>query len=97
MDRKYLPMPEDTSEIILDEQIMQLAERIAENTHDVWAKGRIAEGWKYGKVLDNVKKENPLLVPYCELSESEKDYDRRTSIETLKLVIKLGFDIKKRQ
>lgn len=96
MEKEYRPMPEDTSDIVLSEEITKLAEKIAENTHDVWAKGRMTEGWSYGEKLDNVKKQNPLLVPYSELSESEKDYDRRTSIETLKLVIKLGFEIKKR-
>ena len=39
---------------------------------------------------------HPCLVPYDELPESEKDYDRATSQETLKLIMKLGFDISKK-
>jgi ryanodine receptor 2 len=35
----------------------------------------------------------PCLVPYDELPESEKAYDRDTSVETLKLITKLGFRI----
>ncbi|MCR5162371.1 MAG: hypothetical protein K6C06_11425, partial [Lachnospiraceae bacterium] len=38
----------------------------------------------------------PCLVPYDELPEREKDYDRMTAMETLKLIIKLGYEIKKK-
>ena len=34
-------------------------------------------------------KTHPCLVPYEELPEEEKEYDRKTSIGTLKLIIKL--------
>ena len=39
-------------------------------------------------------KTHPCLVPYEELPECEKEYDRNTSIETLKLIMKLGFKIR---
>ena len=41
----YNPKPVDTSDISLPEELLALTERIAENVHDVWAAGRIAEGW----------------------------------------------------
>ena len=91
----YDPQPIDTSDVCLSENIKKLSERIAENTHDVWARGKLAEGWIYGKTLDCEKKTHPLLVPYGDLAEKDKDYDRRTSEETLKLLIKLGFKIEK--
>lgn len=89
----YTPTPTDTSSIELPEELIELTELIAENVHDVWAAGRIAEGWRYGKKKDMDKKTTPLLVPYSELAESEKDYDRNTAFETLKLIIKLGYRI----
>lgn len=92
---KYSPDPIDTSDIEVSEEILALAEKLAENTHDVWAVGRIKEGWTYGKSRNDGLKQHPSLVPYSELSESEKDYDRRTSLETLKLLIKLGYKIEK--
>lgn len=95
MTNKYIPQPIDTSDVAVDKEIAEISERLAENTHEVWAKGRMDEGWVYGEKLDREKKVHPLLVPYDELSESEKDYDRRTSLETLKLLIKLGYTIKK--
>lgn len=89
----YVPKPIDISEIVLSDELLQLTEEIAENVHEVWAAGRIDEGWKYGPVKDSVKKETPLLVPYGELPESEKDYDRNTALSTLKLIIKKGYSI----
>ena len=93
---RYDPQPIDTSDVIVSDEIAALSEKLAENTHDVWARGRLDEGWTYGKTLDRDKKTHPLLVPYGELTESEKDYDRRTSLETLKVVQKLGFSIVRR-
>ena len=91
----YKPNPEDTSNIVLSNDLLELTEKIAENVHDVWAEGRIKEGWTYGEIKDTAKKQTPCLVAYDELPESEKDYDRNTALETIKLIIKLGYDIKK--
>ena len=89
----YDPKPIDTTGIELSEELLALTEQIAENTHDVWAKGRMEEGWVYGKVKDSEKKTTPLLIPYADLPESEKMYDRNTVLETLKLIVKLGYKI----
>ena len=92
----YTPNPVDTSEVVLSEDLMELTEKIAENVHEVWAQGRIEDGWVYGKVRDDEKKTTPCLVPYDELSESEKEYDRNTALETIRLIVKLGYEIKKK-
>lgn len=89
----YNPNPIDTSDVILPEELLDLIELVAENVHDVWAVGRIAEGWTYGEAKDAERKTTPLLVPYGELPESEKEYDRNTAIETLKLIVKMGYHI----
>ena len=91
----YNPKPIDTSNIKLSDDLIELRELIASNVHDVWALGRIKEGWKYGGEKSLEKKQTPLLVPYEELPESEKEYDRNTAYETLKLIIKLGYKIEK--
>ena len=91
----YKPKPKDTSAVVLPKELIALTEEIAENVHENWAVGRIAEGWNYGEKRDDVKKETPCLVPYSELSDSEKEYDRRTAMETLKLIIALGYKIEK--
>ena len=43
--------------------------------------------------MERLKIPKRKLVPYDELPESEKEYDRNTAIETLKLIIKLGYKI----
>lgn len=92
----YTPHPVDTSEVILSDDIMALADMLAENTHDNWAAGRISEGWTYGPQRDDVLKHNPCLIPYSELSDSEKAYDLNTALETLRLIVKLGYNINKK-
>ena len=91
----YDPKPVDTNDVELDSEILDLCELIAKNTHDVWAVGRIKEGWTYGDHRDDAQKKHPCLVPYEELTDAEKEYDRNTSLETLKLIIKLGYKITK--
>lgn len=91
----YTPNPIDTSNVIVDEKIIQLGETLAKNTHENWAKTKIDEGWTYGKTLDEKNKTHPCLVPYEQLTQAEKEYDRKTSLETLKVLLYLGFEIKK--
>ncbi len=91
----YQPNPADTRDISLSREIEALREALAKNTHEVWAAARLREGWTYGPVRDEEKKEHPCLIPYEELPESEKDYDRATSGETLRLILKLGYKIVK--
>ena len=91
----YEPSPIDTSQIQLDDEILRLAELLAKNVHDTWASQRIADGWHYGAARNDARRENPCLVPYEELPESEKQYDRDTALGTLKAVIALGYRIAK--
>ena len=89
----YSPQPVDVVDVVLPESLTPFLEALAENVHETWAKGRVDAGWQYGEVRDEVNKWHPCLVPYSDLSEEEKDYDRHTVIATLKLVCKMGFKI----
>ena len=91
----YIPKPVDTSEVKLPAELLELTEKIASNVHDHWAIERIAQGWTYGQSRDDVQKTNPCLVPYEELPESEKVFDRNTALETLKMIVALGYRIEK--
>lgn len=92
----YTPQPIDTTSIELPQELMNLAEEMAKNVHDIWAVGRMASGWTYGETRDDARKTHPCLIPYEELPEFEKEYDRRTSIETLKFILIQGFEIVKK-
>ena len=91
--KTYKPQPVDTSEVSLPDELIKLTDKLAENTHEVWAAGRIKEGWTYGETRNDKKKTNPCIVPYDKLPDSEKEYDKNTSIETIKLILKLGYRI----
>lgn len=91
----YIPEPIDTSEIQLNDGLLELVELLAENSHNVWAFQRKKKGWTYGPHRDDKKKNNPCLVPYHELPESEKEYDRTLACEILKTVILLGYKLEK--
>lgn len=92
----YRPNPIDTRDVKLPADLLELTEKIAENVHENWSKGRMADGWIYGETRDDAKKTTPCLVPYSELSEEEKEYDRNTALQTLKLIVALGYRIEKK-
>lgn len=91
----YKPNPVDTTDVQIPTELTGLLENMARNTHEVWAQGRIAQGWEYGATRDDKAKRHPCLVPYQDLPESEKEYDRNTAEQTIKLILKYGFTISK--
>ncbi|GMF17712.1 unnamed protein product [Phytophthora lilii] len=88
---KYTPQPVDTRRIRLPHSINLLAELLSQNAHEVWAVGRIEQGWRWGTERDNDKKLHPDLVPYEALTEQDKQYDRDTSMSALKVITALGY------
>lgn len=91
----YQPRPIDTSHVELSEEIRALTEKLAESTHDNWAEMRMREGWTLGPQRDDAQKKHPCLVPYAELPEAEKEYDRKTALETIKAILARGYRIEK--
>ena len=94
-ENKYIPQPMDTSDVKLPEELNQLIEQMSKNVHEVWAETRISQGWTYGEQRNDELKTHPCLIPYEELPEEEREYDRNTAVGTLKLIMKLGFRISK--
>ena len=91
----YKPQPINTDDIVLDEEILILSELLASAVHDQWSIGRINDGWTYGPKRNDDLKQTPCLVPYEELPDSEKAFDRNTALTTLKLIQKFGYTLKK--
>ncbi len=92
----YTPKPVDTSGVRLSDDLVELTEMIAENVHETWSQGRLRDGWTYGPERNDEQKTHPCLIPYADLPDSEKEYDRATALETLKLITALGYDISKK-
>ena len=95
--KTYTPKPIDLSDVELTEDLNGLREAIAENAHEIWAENRQAEGWTYGPQRDDEKLLHPDMVPYSQLPEGEKEYDREMAMKTIKLLKKLGYDLIKRE
>ena len=95
-ESNYVPHPVDTQNVKLSEELEQLVEQMAKNVHEVWAQTRISQGWTYGEQRDDCLKMHPCLIPYEDLPEEEKEFDRNTSVSTLKLIMKLGFKMTRR-
>ena len=93
----YDPSPIGLDDVALSDDLNELQEAIAENAHEIWAKNRREQGWTYGPERNDQKKETPDMIPYCNLPECEKLYDREMAMQTLKLVKKLGFEIVKQK
>ncbi|MBI5249108.1 MAG: Ryanodine receptor Ryr [Desulfomonile tiedjei] len=91
----YTPKPIDTSKVNLTDDLLELTEHLAENTHEIWSKQRMGEGWTWGPERDDKSKKHPDLIPYADLLESEKEYDRMTAMETLKVIVGLGYRVRK--
>lgn len=89
----YIPHPRDLSSVSIPADLDALVEALAENVHDTWARSRMDAGWTYGPVRDDAKKTNPCLVPYGDLLESEKAYDRDTALATVKFILAEGWKI----
>ena len=92
----YEPSPIALDDVTLDDDLTELQEAIAENAHEIRAQNRTSQGWTYGPERNGPQKQPPDVVPYGNLPESEKLYDREMAMQTLKLVKKLGFEIKRR-
>ena len=95
MKKAYTHFPIDTQGIIIPEELCQIVEGMAKNVHEEWAERRISQGWTYGEKRDDTLKTHPCLVPYEELPEEEKEYDRNTCIATIEFLLKLGYKITK--
>ena len=93
--KKYIPQPIDIIDVKLPNGLKHLVEEMSKNVHEVWSEARMKQGWRYGEQRNDELKTHPSLVPYEDLPDEEKEYDRNTSIGTLKLIIKLGFKISK--
>jgi len=89
----YIPQPSDTGKLELSADLLELTELLAGNIHEVWAQQRFAEGWKFGEMRNDELKEHPCLIPYGDLPENEKEYDRNTAMGTIRFLNSQGYKI----
>lgn len=93
MATDYAPKPIPTDHVALSDEVLELVELLAENAHEIWASERLRDGWKYGPQRDDAKRQHPCLVPYSQLPDRERDYDRTMVMGSVRAILALGFII----
>ena len=89
----YQPQSIATSHFSLPQELSAATERLVENANDLWIADRMVRCWMHGLQRADANKFHPCLVPYDQLPESEKRFDRRAATGTLKAILKLGYRI----
>ncbi|XP_055904494.1 ryanodine receptor isoform X6 [Eupeodes corollae] len=87
----YKPAPLDLSAVTLTPKLEELVDQLAENTHNLWAKERIQQGWTYGLNEDSENHRSPHLVPYSKVDEAIKKANRDTASETVRTLLVYGY------
>jgi ryanodine receptor 2 len=93
MATEYRPKPIPTDHVELDDDLLGLVELLAENAHDLWASERLRDGWTFGPHRDDAQRRHPCLVPYSQLPERERDYDRTLVVGAVRAILALDFTI----
>ena len=89
----YIPKPLDTSDVTLYEKHLELVEKLAINEHETWASEMQNKGWSYGEVVNEIEKKTPYLVPFEQLPNENKEWNREVASEAIKNILKLGYTI----
>lgn len=95
----YNPQPVDLSHVQLPEGMDSLRELLAAHNHDTWAANKMSprNGYVYGKET-NDQADPPThcdLIPYEDLDDEKKKWDRDTAEASIRLLIHLGYTITK--
>jgi len=87
------PLPPEIARGRLPEEVEAVLDRLARAVHDAWARERLADGWTLGPRREDATKFHPSLVPFDDLPEEEKKYDRIAAEATLRALYAFGFRI----
>jgi len=74
-----------------------VVEILAEACHSAWSIERKKDEWTYGHERDDEKKKHPLLLPYDDLKEEDKEYSRVTARLTSAKLHEIGYEIVRRK
>lgn len=87
----YKPQPLDLSQVSLTPKLEELVDELAQNTHNIWAKERILQGWTYGLNEDPEMRRSPHLVSYLNVDDAIKKANRDTASETIRTLLVYGY------
>ena len=76
-------------EVLTDDSV----EVLAVEEHNRWMAERLADGWTLGAIKDPERKITPDLIPWEELTEVKKDFDRRPVRDIIWMLRGIGLGI----
>ncbi|HBO44391.1 MAG TPA: hypothetical protein DD670_10755 [Planctomycetaceae bacterium] len=68
-------------------------ERLAEMEHGRWNAERLLDGWRLGFPKDIIRKISPYIVPWADLSEDVREWDRKAMLEIPTLLAQVGMQV----
>lgn len=68
-----------------------IAQKQAEKSHEAWCERKRADGYIYGKEIDDEKKTTNLLVPFEELPDHYKEANIKNAMATLEIMFSKGY------
>jgi len=76
--------------IVFGRDILDLLARME---HDRWCRERVDDGWRHGSQRDNDKRIHPMLVPWTDMPDDMKEYDRDSVRHLPEFLLKSGYAI----
>ena len=89
----YEPRPVEVTAESIPAGLRPLMEKLAANAHEVWSRARLDQGWTWGPVRDDARRQHPCLVPYDQLPEEEKVHDRNAVAGALAAIRHAGWQL----
>lgn len=86
--------PFKVKDVVLSRGVLSMVNFIAQNSHEVWAKNKMLQGFVHGKDTNSLGiKQSPSLVPYDNLPAKERAKNRDTARQMLKTVFSMQFRV----
>ena len=74
---------------------LTIAEDLAKMEHDRWVRDKERDGWRYGPERNDEQKLHPLMVPWEELPDEQRDKDRNPMRELPRILGRVGLQIER--
>lgn len=90
------PLDDPNPEVVLKDE-PELVETLSQEEHGRWNAERITSGWRYSRRRDPDRKLSPYLVPWADLPDKIRQYDRENVLQWPELLAGVGRKIVRRR
>ena len=89
----YLLVSQEADGESIQQFDQETIEQYAIEEHDDWMSGKIKDGWSYAPTRDDIQKKHNCLVPWSQLSDMYKEYDRDVAKNVIKLAAMVNMKV----